>query len=236
MSDNINYLSGRKKYARPQAMLWSENSGAIVNETYVPIGFEVGANAPEDTDQSLINQFLVLSDDSRSPLSFSNERIETKERMINGRMRSYYVADKLSISTSWDMLPSRSFSTRPGFDENGNPTQLATEIDHDNDELTPDKITQFAGSPYARDQQYTTDGGAGGVELLKWYEAHPGPFWVFLAYDRYDNFEGANNQYQQLHKYNQVVEMFISDFSYSVQKRGGSNYDFWDISVTLEEV
>jgi hypothetical protein len=40
----------------------------------------------------------------------------------------------------------------------------------------------------------------------------------------------------KLGQYNQVVEVFFSDFNYSVVKRGGSNYDFWDVSVTLEEV
>jgi hypothetical protein len=29
--------------------------------------------------------------------------------------------------------------------------------------------------------------------------------------------------------------MFISDFSYSVEKRG-TKFDFWNVSVTLEEV
>jgi hypothetical protein len=42
--------------------------------------------------------------------------------------------------------------------------------------------------------------------------------------------------YTHLPQYNQLIEMFISDFSYSVVKRGGNNYDFWNISVALEEV
>jgi hypothetical protein len=29
--------------------------------------------------------------------------------------------------------------------------------------------------------------------------------------------------------------MYITSFNYSVEKRGGTNYDFWNISVTLEE-
>lgn len=229
MSNNINYLAGRKRsLGRPQAMLWSENPGTIIDDFYVPIGFEIGANAPENVSASLLDQFIVLSDDNRGPLSFSNNRIESRKRMINGRMRSYYTADKLTLSVSWNRLPSRSFSTYPGFDENGRPLELITELNGAN--ITP------SGSPYLQDQQYTTDGGAGGVAVLDWYQSHPGSFWVFLAYDNYVNFKETEDPYSHLKKYNQVVEMFVSDFSYTVEKRGKDNFDFWDISLTLEEV
>lgn len=50
--------------------------------------------------------FLYLTDDSRSELQISLERIEYKKRMINGRMRSYHVADKKTFSVSWRDLPS----------------------------------------------------------------------------------------------------------------------------------
>jgi hypothetical protein len=59
---------------------------------------------------------------------------------------------------------------------------------------------------------------------------------MFLAYDNYSNFGSDAAAFNNLGKYNEVVEVFFSDFNYSVQKRGGSNYDFWNISVTLEEV
>jgi hypothetical protein len=63
---------------------------------------------------------------------------------------------------------------------------------------------------------------------------------MYLAYDRYDNFspteENANAQYGHLAQYNQIVQVYFADFNYSVVKRGGSNFDFWNISVTLEEV
>jgi len=207
------YMSGRRKYQRPQAMLWSENSGTLVNGVYVPNGYEVGSTTGSETDESTFNQFLILSDDNRQPIDFKPTRIEKRERMINGRMRSYHVADKLTISTSWSMLPSRSFSLAPEF----NPSN---------------------GKPLLREKnslEYTSDGGAGGVEILDWYENHQGSFWVYLAYDKYSNFGKNDADYGHLAQYNQLVEMFFSDFSYSVQKRGGSNHDFWNISVTLEE-
>ena len=210
------YIVNRKAYARPQGMLWSETPGTLSTyngaQIYVPQGYEVGQSGAIAGQEG----FLVLSDDNRSPLDFQVQRLEKRERMINGRMRSYHIADKLTLSVSWDMLPSRAFSKLPAFDANG---QQAVDIN--NNKLATD---------------YTSDGGAGGMEILDWYETHPGSFYVFLAYDKYKNFGANDAAFQHLKEYNQVVEMFISSFNYSVQKRGGSNMDMWNISITLEEV
>ena len=225
------YMSGRKKYTRPQAMLWADNQGALVDGSYIPNGYEINSQVEEGSNPNLANQFMILSDDNREPIDFSTERIENRERMINGRMRSYHIADKLSISTSWSMLPSRSFSENPNFNfEDGSSDLNAKGIrDSGGDESFTElpNLTIFS-------EQYTTDGGAGGAELLEWYENHKGSFWVYLAYDKYTNFE--EDKYSKLQSYNQVIEMFINDFSYSIVKRGGSNHDFWNISVNLEEV
>jgi hypothetical protein len=240
---SINYFSGRKRYGRPQAMLFSDNPGTLhvlnagtENEQkfYLPDGFEVGTSQLNITDPELIDQFLILSDDNRSEIKFDTERIEKRQRMINGRMRSYHIADKLKINVSWDMLPSRAFKTFAGFNPDDGVASLVSAVDHDNSQATIDKRVKPYGSAYYDDQQYTTDGGAGGVELLKWYENHPGSFWVFLSYDKYSAFE--NLPFNNLNKYSQVVEVFFDDFSYSVVKRGRSNHDFWNVSLTLEEV
>lgn len=201
-------MQSRKKYNRPSGMLWSENSGTLINGLYIPYGLEVGADASNEPDADLVDQFLMLTDDNRSPLDFSDERIEKRERMINGRMRSYHTADKMKLSTSWSMIPSRSHADVPAFDP-------ATG-------LSPVK-------------SYTTDGGAGGADMLEWYDGHKGSFWVFLAYDRKGIFKGTEAPYNHLQQYNQLVEMFISSFSYSVEKRG-TKFDYWNVSVTLEEV
>jgi hypothetical protein len=208
------YMLGRKKYQRPQAMLWSENSGTLVDGLYVPTGLEVNADPGTESSQLLSDRFIILSDDNRSTLDFKPQRIENRKRMANGRMRSYHIADKMSLSTSWEMLPSRSYALRPDYNlEDGK-------------------------SPYANDRsmEYTTDGGAGGVDLLKWYENHKGSFWVYLAYDKFSVFGEDDAAYAHLPQYNQLIEMFISDFSYSVVRRGALTHDFWNISVTLEEV
>lgn len=219
------YITGRRRYQRPQGMLWSENSGTLVeltpggNKIYVPNGLEIGQDVGSETDTELYDQFLILSDDNRGEINFKPTRIEKRERMINGRMRSYHIADKLQITTSWEMLPSRSYFQTPEF----NPTT--------------------GKSPHFNDNnlEFTTDGGAGGVEILDWYENHQGPFWVYLSYDNYKNFKNDNglidnNSYAHLPQYSQLIQMYFTDFTYSVIKRGGTNFDFWNINLTLEEV
>jgi hypothetical protein len=207
------YITGRRRYQRPQAILWSNNSGTLTSGLYVPNGYEVGADVPGGTDESLIDQFIILSDHNRGDMSFTPQRIEQRQRTINGRMRSYHIADKMQMSVSWTLLPSRSFYQNAEFDP-------ATGI-----------------SPYQNNlQEFTADGGAGGVEILDWYNSHPGPFWMYLAYDKYSNFGDDNAAFGNLNKYNEIMQVYFSDFNYSVVKRGGSNFDLWNISVTLEEV
>lgn len=224
MANTAAYMSGRQKYHRPQAMLWANNPGTLVlsdpedsgsNSVYVPIGYESGANTSSVTniDQSMVNDFIILSDDNRDPLKFDTERIEQRERMINGRMRSYHVADKLTLSTSWSNLPSRAYASVPAFN------------------LSSGKSPSYNSNS----AEFTTDGGAGGAEILNWYETHKGSFWVFLSYDKHTNFGTDAEAKTRLPEYSQVLEMFVSSFDYSVSKRG-QNFDFWDISVTLEEV
>lgn len=48
-----------------------------------------------------------LTDHNRKNIDISTELIETQSRMANGTMRKYVVAQKNSISTSWDFVPSK---------------------------------------------------------------------------------------------------------------------------------
>jgi hypothetical protein len=153
--------------------------------------------------------------------------------MVNGRMRSYHIADKSIISVDWSLLPSRSFSDVPQFETIGaNPgrvTNLITEVDIEG----TDRPVKSSGSPFFRDQQYTTDGGAGGADILQWYKNNQGSFWVYLSYDNYTN---LNNERDRLAEYSDVLEVFFGSFEHSVEKRGGENHDLWNISMSLEEV
>lgn len=191
------YLLGRKRFGRPQGVIWSNNPGALSEGIVVPEGTE-----GED--------FIVLSDHGRTELSFNKQRIENRKRMINGGMRSYHVADKINVSWSWDMLPSRSYSNDPLFSNStGKQTSLSTE--------------------------YTADGGAGGVDLIQWYDNNPGSFYMFLAYDRYDKFDSS--AFAQMDKYNEVLEVYFAGFDYAVIKRGSINtHDFFNVDVAVEEV
>lgn len=202
------YMSGRKKYHRPQALLFSNNPGSIVDGKYVPDNNEFGVSG----DSS--REFIVVSDHNRGPLDFGVQRIENRQRMVNGRMRSYWVADKRTLTISWENLPSRSFGSDPNFNTS-------------------------TGKPDTSADQYTIDGGAGGGELLEWYETHYGTFYVFLSYDKFPSLSltGASidASYNRLTEYSEVLEMYITDFTYSVDKRGRTNHDLWNISITLEE-
>jgi hypothetical protein len=190
------YLSARKKWIRPQAIIFSNNSGGILDG--VP---QISGTERED--------FIILSDHNRSDIAFSTNRLENRKRMVNGHMRSYHIADKMNISFSYNMLPSRSYDGDPDFDSNGLATNLGL-------------------------SEYTADGGAGGAELLDWYNSNPGSFYMFLSYDKPQNF--SVGIYDKLDKYSDILEVFVSDFSYNVVKRGGTNHDLWDISISLEEV
>lgn len=190
------YLSSRKKWTRPQIMIFANNSEGIVNG--VP---QITGTERED--------FIILSDHNRSEFSVTTNRIENRKRMINGHMRSYHIADKINLSFNYNLIPSRSYSGDPDFDENG--------------------LAQTGGL-----SEYTADGGAGGAELLKWYNDNPGSFYVFMSYDLPQNFTA--NPYENLGSYSDVMEVYFSNFSYDVVKRGGTNHDLWNLSISLEEV
>ena len=196
------YMSGRKKYTRPQAIIFSNNSGGISPEGVPRIDGIEG----ED--------FIVLSDHNRSDISFNTNRLENRKRMVNGHMRSYHIADKINLSFSYNLLPSRSFSGDQSFSASG----------------------QYVNNLV----EYTADGGAGGAELLEWYDTNPGSFYVFISYDKPQSFpvdpEKPQEHYNNLDKYSDELEVFFSDFSYNVVKRGQTNHDLWDISISLEEV
>lgn len=224
------YMVGRKKYLRPQGLIFANNPGYTVDGSRIPEGNE-------------FEDFIILSDDNRQSITISPERIEKRERTVNGRMRSYHIADKAVISTSWNNLPSRAFNVEPVFsnfgEDIGKVTNLITNIEIDETE----RPVKSFGSPYFKDQQYTSDGGAGGAEILDWYKSNQGPFWVYLAYDNYknlsDDFVGGQlvkTKYQKLANYAEVVEVFFGSFSYTIETRGGTNHDFWNINLSLEEV
>ena len=210
---DLNYLAGRRKYGRPQALLFANYPGQLEqsgdNKVHVPYGVELGTRPDQANDSAYV--FLTLSDHNRGPIDVKSNRLETRERTLNGKMRSYYNADKQTISVSWKDLPSRSFSDQPNFDTT-------------------------TGQPDGESIRYTVDGGAGGNDLLYWYYNFTGSFYLFISYDKYTEFIGEENVRNRLNEYQEVLEVFVSDFSYTINKRGQHTHDLWDVSITLEEV
>lgn len=159
--------------------------------------------------------FLMLSDHNRSSMPFTIERIGERKRMINGTLRGYFIADKLKVDINWENLPSRAYKS---LESTGN-EPIGTDLC----------------------QAFTADGLAGGLQMLHWYNSHKGALWCFMSFD--------NIPLSSVHGdvafsgYGRVYEMFITDFSYDVTKRGmkmreaNNTYgvDFWNISMNLEE-
>jgi hypothetical protein len=50
--------------------------------------------------------FRRVTEHNRAPMSLNTERIEQSTRMANGTTRKYFIADKLNLSASWEMVPS----------------------------------------------------------------------------------------------------------------------------------
>ncbi len=62
------YLNARKKWTRPQAIIFSNNSGGIT-----PEGFPV-------IDGIEREDFIILSDHNRGEISFKTNRLENRKR------------------------------------------------------------------------------------------------------------------------------------------------------------
>jgi hypothetical protein len=57
-----------------------------------------------------------LTDHNRDPIDISTERIESSNRMANGSMRKYVIAQKDRISVSWKYVPSLESGTNGTVD------------------------------------------------------------------------------------------------------------------------
>jgi len=64
---------------------------------------------------ALPNTKFALTEHNRAQVNVTFERIEGEtDRMANGRLRKWFVADKHSWDTSWDMVPHNSTYTLDG--------------------------------------------------------------------------------------------------------------------------
>jgi hypothetical protein len=105
-------------------------------------------------------RFRRLTEHNRQPLSINTERIESSQRMANGTLRKYFIADKLILDVSWEMIPSfrnetvdggwgaediknfyESSAGRGAFRVKINPTVFATSLVEESDGALSDDYT-----------------------------------------------------------------------------------------------
>lgn len=214
--DHIKEFKARWQYSRPNFLTLATNQGRYFVNSTDP-DYPARLWLPEGEENV---DFVMLSDHNRSTAPFGTERIGSRKRMINGDMRSYFIADKLSITVSWDEIPSRAYSTMGGY---------------------ADWVENQTGCA-----KFTVDGGAGGVEMLRWHNEHKGSMWAFFSFDNIDT--DAVHPEVAFKGYGRVYEMMITDFDYEVTRRSGGfpvvnggvpetlYLDLWNVSMTLEEV
>jgi hypothetical protein len=184
---------GDKKWTRPSIM-----------------AFSVAQPTLNTTTNLLDADFYYLTDDNRKPLEVSFDRIENRKRMINGKMRTYFIADKRKFNISWDLIPSRSI----------NPL---------NKDLSFISERYFDKSDVQQNTRYLA-----GDDMLSWYENSKGQFYMTLVYDKVHSMGSDNTRYDKLTKPSEVVPVFFDDFSYTVVKRGPYN-DLWNVTMSLTE-
>ena len=74
----------------------------------------VGSLLYVDTSATDVPSWQKLTEHNRQPASIQINRIEKTQRTSNGTMRKFFIADKKSISVSWNMVPTYSTMTVDG--------------------------------------------------------------------------------------------------------------------------
>ena len=69
------YIANRKRWSKPQAMIWSRTPGVVVKS-----GENTGLVSPTGEEGT---NFIVISDHNRSPISMDQQRLESRSRMVS---------------------------------------------------------------------------------------------------------------------------------------------------------
>ncbi len=73
----------------------------------MPVGFKISLPKGSILEiQTSPSTWAKITEHNRNALEITTERIEDIKRMANGTLRKFYVADKRTISTSWEFVPS----------------------------------------------------------------------------------------------------------------------------------
>jgi hypothetical protein len=75
------------------------------------VSLPVGSLLYVDTSTTDTPSWQKLTEHNRQPASIQINRIEKTQRTSNGTMRKFFIADKKSLSVSWNMLPTSSTMT-----------------------------------------------------------------------------------------------------------------------------
>jgi hypothetical protein len=76
---------------------------------------QIEAKDPLSTPPSTSLAWRNISEHNRSEFNADNMRIEQSQRMSNGTLRKFFVADKKKFNVSWSMLPSYRTLTVDGY-------------------------------------------------------------------------------------------------------------------------
>lgn len=85
--------------------------------TYLPRGsiLQIEAKDPLATPPASSLGWRNITEHNRSELSVDSMRIEQTQRMSNGTLRKFHIADKKRFSVSWSMLPTYRTLTVDGY-------------------------------------------------------------------------------------------------------------------------
>jgi hypothetical protein len=78
------------------------------------ITLPVGSLIYFDVSATSTPSWQKITEHNRQEVPININRIEKTQRMSNGLLRKYWIADKKNLSASWNMLPSRSDMTVDG--------------------------------------------------------------------------------------------------------------------------
>jgi hypothetical protein len=150
-----------------------------------------------------------LTDHNRQPIQYTPQRIEQVQRMANGTMRKFVIANKATYETTWQMVPSG--------------TQ---------------NITSQSGISVAS-YTPTVDGKYGAGFMKAFYEKYVfQPISLKLTFAT-DNLSGTNHIPSKLVTpstgNHQLLTVFITDFKYTINKRLGL-IDYVDVTMQFTEV
>lgn len=80
----------------------------------MPITLPLGSLIYFDTSSNATPSWQAVSEHNRQPISITHNRVQKVQRMSNGTLRKFFVAEKREFSLSWNMLPTFSNMTVDG--------------------------------------------------------------------------------------------------------------------------